>query len=187
MGNEDLFSYMKKCALDRKKTPIRVVSEDVLILGLSLLINNSEDVIRVLTTFKGKEHNRLLDALSNDLIIRNIVDYLEDSKREFLVLTDDSKKLKKSNFFNQLKGKVKVNSIPQKLLSDTDVLKRGVNFVVGDNDALIVGSFDYSDENSNDLSVPTFINYFDESFNRNLSEYFNSVRDRCLNGGGSHV
>ncbi|HDY7635463.1 TPA: hypothetical protein RQJ80_004301 [Vibrio vulnificus] len=187
MSNDDLFSYMKNCALDRKKAPIRVVSDDVLIIGLSLLINNSEDIIKVLTTFKGKERNPLLDALSDDLIISNVIDYLEDSKREFLVLTDDSKKLKKSNFFSKLKGKIKVNTIPQKMLTDADVLKRGVNFVVGDNDALIVGSFDYTNENPSDLSVPTFINYFDESFNRNLSEYFNSIRDRCLNGGLSYV
>ena len=117
MSNEDLFSYMKKCALDRKKSPIRVSSDDVLVIGLSLLINNSDDVVKVLTTFKGKERNALLEALSDDLIISNVIDYLEDSKREFLVLTDDSKKFKKSNFFNKLKGKVKVNTIPQKMLS----------------------------------------------------------------------
>ncbi len=183
MGNDDLFSYMRKCASEKKKVPIRVTSDDVLVIGLSLLINNSDRIVKVLINSQGKDQSKLLDALSNKIIINNVKEFLDDPKREFMVLIDDSKQLKKSDFFEKLKGKIKLHSIPKKTVDDMDVLKRGVNFVIGDDEALIVGSFQYDNPHNEEPTIPTFINFFDVSFNKNLSEYFKDVRDRCLNGG----
>ena len=179
MSNNELISFIKKCSIDNVDLPIRIENKNILQTALSLFINRTKKQLKIYLRFLDGEDNELFNALNSDNIIRNLNEFLNQPNTTLTIVTNDTKQVRKSSFFQCISDKKpKIHPLNSKI--EEGLTKR--SYIISDDISLLVGHFSYEESIDQKQS---FINFHDENSAGSLSIHFREVIDIILNGGKS--
>lgn len=182
MGNEDLKSYIRKCANKEINAPIKLVNDEILKLGMNLLVNKSKSEIIIFDNFDTNQVSTLiLDALNNDLIIKSVIDFLNIPDAKIVIYTNGKKFFKESKFFKAVKTKnIKVKLIPKATYDRLTEPMKLVHFISSDSKATVIGSLKEETLEASEL----FVNFGDEEGSTLLKSFSEGLNDAIFNNQG---
>lgn len=178
MNNEELTSYIRKCASNNIDSPIKLDEPTFFQLSLNLLVNKCSKEISVLIHFdpSGKK-NPLFEILLSKISQKIFIEFLSISDVKLNIYTNEQRKVRDSNFFETIKffkNSVNLRSIPKKVYDEKIINK--FDIIIGDHKYLVIGS------NENDESN-YFVNFGDVKGVNRLNNYFLAMSNE-INASG---
>ncbi|OBU41975.1 hypothetical protein AYY27_08115 [Photobacterium damselae] len=148
-------------------------------LVLNLLINSSNNDIRIFLTFdENGKNSDLFNLMNNEMFINNIVEYLYDSNSKITIISNKVKTIRNSDFFLKLNNmdliqdRVFIRSIESKTFANLKKKGLDTEFVISEPSTILFGDFD---KISMSKDNPPFVNFNSESFFNVLLRFFNMV------------
>jgi hypothetical protein len=173
MNNQELSSYIRKCALKNLDSPIKIVEQEHLLLAMNLLVNKCSGQVKIFLLFpRGEANDPILEALNSSSFIKNCKDFLSLKGSKFTIVTNEQKYIRKSSFYEIVSkdfNNINLLAIPKELLAGAFSSSKN-NLIIGSSSDLLLGSvvdfkLDYYASYGDVKSHAILNNYLDNAIN----------------------
>lgn len=173
MTENELVSFIKKCQRENSDSGILLPDKNTIKIALNLLVNTSNNDIKILLLFDDNGKNSpLFDLIDNDVFINNSISLLKDENINFQIASNKVKSIRKSKFFKSLSenfninNRCKVRAINDYIISEMKMKKLTNEFVLTNSNTLLFGDFSLG------MDFKPYLNFNEKSFSKTLNSFF---------------
>ncbi|HAS6358195.1 TPA: hypothetical protein I7232_14315 [Vibrio vulnificus] len=185
MANSELLELIQRYYTKNDNTPIYLRNVNERRYAVNFLLHNSKGIVRLLVVFNERGDSDVIDAISDNVTVRNLTKYLKVKNNKLIILTNDAPKVRGSDVVQSLTDEgvsVEVAAIPKKLFET--LVDRCVDnelVLIEPSKFIFLGKYGL-DNTSKSEGVTSYLNFNDVEFYNILKGFFEQSYNNSRTG-----